>query len=361
MQTFLPPGKTQIKRAIIAIENPMPEDDLINDYADFLKVRDFLHYYQFNPKVFGSLAKLCNDLWHTNKRINRFSLVGTLKSYRSRTEQINHLPADVNGHLFELFRKSFEESDVLRENQVDEIRQFCNSLLLGIALGEKEEKWLCENVDRSEMILNRVLRYPAAAEVISRWAEENYNNNIYRQRRAELVSWRIDENPEFEVSKQTLLEDFEYFNQLDLASIEQYDDEEAAREIVAKEFGAFLPKIKIDETESAFLEDLDRYAGADIEMTKRFYKVPLDTSGDYPVDVPDFEKLRDEFYDNLGRTQKITMIWAIGYSRLSNKQKSKLLRKYSSEESNYSLVKVCRRFNVSGVLKWMLDEQIPGK
>ncbi len=87
-------------------------------------------------------------------------------------------------------------------------------------------------------------------------------------------------------------------------------------------------------------------------MTKRFYKVPLDTSGDYPVDVPDFEKLRDEFYDNLDRTQKITMIWAIGYSRLSNKQKSKLLRKYSREENNYSLVKVCRRFNPKYALAW---------
>lgn len=361
MQAFLPPNKTQIKRALIAIENPMPEDDLITDYKDFLRVRDFLHYYQFNPKVFGSLTKLCNALWHSEKRINRLSLVNSLKSYGKRTEPINGLPLDVRQQLFELFRKSFEEANVLRENQVEEIRSSCNYLLKGIVLGEKEEKWLCENVEKSEMVLNRVLRYPAASETISRWAKENYNSNTYRQRRAELVSWRIDENPAFEVSKQTLLEDFEYFNQLDLASIEQYDDEEAAREVVEKEFGAFLPEMKIPRNESEFLEDLDRYAGSDIKMTRRFYKVPLDTSADYPVDVPDFEKLRDEFYDNIDRTQKITMIWAIGYSRLSKKQKGKLLRKYSSDESNYSLVKVCRRFNVSGVLKWMLDEQIPGK
>src|SRR5690606_9307213 len=149
----------------------------------------------------------------------------TLKSYGKRTEPFNSLPLDVSQQLFELFRKSFEEANVLRENQIEEIRSSCNYLLKGIILGEREEKWLCENVEKSEMILNRVLRYPAASETISRWAEENYNNNTYRQRRAELVSWRIDENPAFEVSKQTLLEDFEYFNQLDLASIEQYDDE----------------------------------------------------------------------------------------------------------------------------------------
>src|SRR5690554_1514292 len=121
MQTFLPPNRTQIKRALIAIENPMPEDDLINDYKDFLKVRDFLHYYQFNPKVFGSLAKLCNALWHSEKRINRLSLVNSLKSYGKSTEPINDLPLDVRQQLFELFRKSFEEANVLRENQVEEI------------------------------------------------------------------------------------------------------------------------------------------------------------------------------------------------------------------------------------------------
>ena len=36
----------QIQKAILNLENPYPNDNLITGYKDFLKVRDFLPFYK---------------------------------------------------------------------------------------------------------------------------------------------------------------------------------------------------------------------------------------------------------------------------------------------------------------------------
>ena len=56
------PTKKEIQNRIMEYDTPDSPDDLIVTYQDFLKVRDFLFYYPFNPVVFKSLLKLTVDL-----------------------------------------------------------------------------------------------------------------------------------------------------------------------------------------------------------------------------------------------------------------------------------------------------------
>src|SRR5690554_4292073 len=163
-------NKIKINRAIIEIKNPYPEDDMILCYSDFLKVRDYLRYYQFNPIVFDNLVRLTNDIWKTKQRINRLSLLRKIKQYKNLV-LYNYLGSHFNMPvfefsmetrklLFELFKKTFEDSSFISEKQLEEARMIANSLLINVILSPIEEEWLWVNAPTSELILNRVLRYP---------------------------------------------------------------------------------------------------------------------------------------------------------------------------------------------------------
>ena len=363
--------KIEIQRAISEIENPYPKDDLILSYSDFLKVRDYLGYCQFNSLVFENLILLVKDNWNSEKRINRLSLLQKIKQYYlitqesanngyyNRTTKLNHpLSIEIRKKLFELCKKPFDQSQYISIKQLDEAKKICNNILINLELTEKEEEWLCANVSKSELILNRVLRYPIKSEVISNWAKNNFKNDNYRNRRAELLSKIIDQDPHFEIDQQTLIDDFKYLNKSDLQAIQNYNDEMAANQLIEKELGEFLPK----KMHYGFIDD-PAYEGSidlsipELKLYKRPYPIAIDTSKDYPVSIPNFEVLSTDFYANLSIHFKVTMIWSIAYSRLDNELKYSLLKKYYSNETYYSMYKVCKRTKNIALLKWILERE----
>ncbi|HRN73853.1 MAG TPA: hypothetical protein PLM81_12040, partial [Ginsengibacter sp.] len=82
----------QLQKAIIKLEDTYPDDDLILSYSDFLKVRDYLPYYQFNPAVMYKLVQLTNNTWSSATRISRLSLLQKIKQYYYTT--VPHTPMD---------------------------------------------------------------------------------------------------------------------------------------------------------------------------------------------------------------------------------------------------------------------------
>jgi hypothetical protein len=345
--------KIQLRQRIAEIERYYPEDKLIETYQDFLKVRDQLPFCQFNPIVFHHLAALTDNEWHSEKRVNRISLLRVSKRYlgvlkNDGTWRIQRnvpknfgLSQDTRNHLFSLFQKSLDECRYLPFRQWEEAQASCNNMLIGMELFPAAEEWLCNRAKSSEMILNRVLRYPAKSEIISNWAKANYLNNRLRNRRAELVSWMIDREPDFEIDKQTLIDDFEYLNQADINSLEEFNQEIHAIQTIERE---------LHQIEHA------RISHPELKLTKRFYRMPQKFDQDYPASMPDFDKFQREFFDKIDFFQKITMIWAIGYSRLSNREKSIIIQKYCNPETFPSVLKMCNKTNNAEVLKWMLRQ-----
>jgi hypothetical protein len=186
----------EIRRTITIINNPYPDDHLIMSYKDFLAIRDLLPYYQFNSKVFELLLDVTLELWRSAKRINRLSLIEILKRYGSKNEgAINTLDYKIKEKVFRLFRFSFEDTTHINKNHLNEIRRLCNLMVVNVSFGPSEESWLCSNVEHSNIILNRVLRYPIKSAVISKWAREYYLDNAFRFRKTEITSGIIDEIP----------------------------------------------------------------------------------------------------------------------------------------------------------------------
>lgn len=202
----------QLTKAIAEIQNLYPPDKLITSYKEFLKIRDILPFYQFNPNLFDSLVTLTNNLWDTTERVSRTSLVEAIKRYASKKRpkkdyysiqqaELHELPKDTIPKIFSILKKSFGNNLKLNSRSVDEIRKILCSMLINTELPDDALAWLCEHANKSERILNRLLRYPKANSIISRWANENFENNDYRIRRPEMLGWVLDQDPSSEVTR----------------------------------------------------------------------------------------------------------------------------------------------------------------
>jgi hypothetical protein len=356
----------EIQKAITELENPYPKDDLISSYKDYLKVRDYLPFYQFNLSVFSSLLNLTCDLWPSNKRINRLSLLQSIKRYGYITHQGKgystiaaksaDIPIEVNKKTFMLFKYCFEGRVVLSPKQLEEAMKICNRILINTVLEDTDIEWLCENAEKSNIILNRVLRYPAKSAIISHWVRQHDQMESYRIRRAELVGWMLDENPDFIIDKQTLTDDFEYFNTVDLKAIREYESELDGFNVIERDFKGILAArapSRMERLSGMHSETITQ--PPELELSKRFYNTHLDYSRNHKTFIPDFEKLREEFYLKIDTTIKVTMLWAIAYSRLDATVKTELMKKYYSPEINWTYFKISKKLKLIESLKWLKE------
>ena len=368
-------NRQEIIRTLAAEANEYPPDDLIITYADFLKNGQYLCYNKYNPLVLERLSALTDDLWSSSKRISRITLLTTIKKY----VVVAHYDAgyfdgyykkgfpvqdifteSIKSNLFSIFKKVHTGPRYLTEKQQEEGKQISNYFLKYSHLNPDDLLWLCENALSSLYFLNRILRYPAPSTLITSWAKENVNTNKLRSRRAELTSWIIDEDLEYQINTETLIADFEYQNNLDKKTFEDYIDEIDYHQHLADELGDIFDVKKISDYRFDGLykepEILDGFTEPTYTLSKRFYKVPLLTDKQYNIQIPDFDTLSKTFYNNLNITRDITMIWSIAYSRLDVKTKTELLKNYYHEHTITSLIKVAIKFDFIPLLKWMVTK-----
>src|SRR5690606_10561381 len=124
-------------------------------------------------------------------------------------------------------------------------------------------------------IRTRLLTYPAPSSRISAWARDHYHDDAFRTWRPMLAARIIDADPDFEVSRQTLLEDFEYLNRTDMVALTTYEAENEAARAVEEQLGEFLPRTRLptfekpDPNGDSF--DFPDAAYPEIQFSKRHY------------------------------------------------------------------------------------------
>ena len=347
-----------IKRAIHELENSYPPDDFISSYNDFLKHRDFLHFYQFNPNVFWSLIELIDKLWRSEKRINRYSLLSVSKRYLNKHPDKESILNQNSGLLFRLFQSLIIDKDIeLSKPSFNKIKYPLNSMLLGVKLQDTEIEILCKNTHKSPIILNRVLRYPFPNKIISKWARENYETEFAVERRAEIASWLLDEDSEFTIDIETLKSDFEVLNRQEVENYAKYSEEMTFYKFIKKDFDPIFndPNLCLFETNSAYYNiDLPQFT-----ETERFYGSAINYKyvGEDGIEfTPELklEELIEKFYASIDNILKVSIAWTIAYSRLPIDKKVELLKKHYSPDVLFTFFKIGKRIKSIEFLKWLL-------
>lgn len=344
------PTKKEIQNRILEYDTPDAPDDLIVTYQDFLKVRDFLLYYPFNPEVFKNLLKLTIDLWISDKRISRLSLLQALKRYyssycdvsankynRAATKRKSDSFSDeIKALIFHLFKMTVKDDRFITPLQVDEARKAANHLLIGMTLPDKDIKWLCDNAFVSEQVLNRVLRYPCKSEIITGWVKKKFDNDQLRTRRYELIGWLLDYQPDYVINESTLLSDYQYFVGLDINEL---------RKFYRKELGSFaMTTISGDSTNI-------------INYSFRIYGAPY---GKLRMDVKSLDEVEAVLHfvsSDLDNIKVKMMIWAIAQSRLESEKKVEMLKKYYTEATHLEILRAAtKKFKSAELLRWIMEK-----
>ena len=341
------PTKKQLLNLILQYEKPLAPDDLIVTYQDFIKVRDFLTYYPFNPVVFDNLLKLTIDLWTSNQRISRLSLMQGIKRYylvyckKNKNRSILSNPTSENFSyetkelIFDLFKMTVIDFRFINENQVDAARTFANSLLIGMILSDEQIKWLCDNAFVAKQPLNRVLRYPHKSSIITDWVKSNYDNDLLRDRRSEVVGWILDYEPEFEIQENTILDDFRYLNDLDIKT---------------------LNKFKVDDRGIYFTLDMSGNYTSKVSFNFTIYGAPY---GKLRKEINRLSEMRSVLryvHAEIDNIEIKLKIWAIARSRMEKESKVEMLKKYYSEEKHLEIIRANEKIKSADLLRWILEK-----
>lgn len=346
----------EIQRAVAEIENIYPPDDYISSYKSFLMVRNTLHFCQFNPVVFSKLVELTVEIWDSQKRISRQSLISVARRYLGKEKsRIQDLNQQTQRNIFKLFEKVVILEDLnLCHNSKTNLQNTINSLLIGVRLEEFEIQILLGSYSKSNHILNRILRHPYKSSTISTWARNNFEKNELRHRRAELTSWIIDIDPDFVIDKETLFYDFQYLNALDKKAIQKYIDEKEAQNAINKQLNDVLDQAfdrsfwGEDENAETFVSDVSKLC-----LNRRFYPIPLYNDSRHNIRIPDFEKLEEDYFENESTHHTISMVWSIAYSRVDIEIKERLLTKYYITDIYWSFLRIAKLLKSTKLLKWL--------
>jgi len=327
--------RVQINREIARLENIYPDDNLISSYKDFLEHRNYLHMYQYNEAVFVSLIDLAYGLWDTKKRINRSSLIEVSKRYLKKAKTKENIPSATVSKILELFKVIVLcKNENLSKETIDRIKKAINSILIGIELDDDKLQWLCDNSEKSPFIFNRVLRYKYKSSFITNWAKENFESDIARERRSEVTSWVIDEDPNFKLDREIAESDFEFQLAEDKRLVQSYIDDVDTANYFNSQVSRYM-KLASDSTAT------DKVDIPEIPM--RIYNKHARITSGYDIGIPDFERAKREYYESFDLNYNRIMAWSIAYSRISNTKKAKLLSDYFSDGMYPTLYTIGKR------------------
>jgi hypothetical protein len=222
-------------------------------------------------------------------------------------------------------------------------------MLQDFSLSVEYEAWLCKKMEQyateyytftSDILFRRILNHPATSTTITKWVSENFNLPIFRFQRYKAIAWLLNENNEYVVDDQTLIDDFEFINQSD------------ARRMMCC----------WDDTPTTFT-DYRSYNRYQIEqnVSRSLYSRPYCSvicKDMKQGEAPDFTELRKFFTGNLPDIKCQTMLWAVAWSKLPANTKIKLLKKYYSPFCFWSLLNIGKRYKLLAILEWLKKQAL---
>ena len=356
-------------------------DDLITNYQSYLRHRDLLPYMPYNVKVLEALVRLTVNIWDKDLRINRFGLLTLIKQYWNGVAPMKEkvpsygssqpreawkgrkvMGAAAHKALCDLcVRLLTAETLPVTPRQFDCIKDLANHLLIEQSLDESQQLVLLLAEDKSKQVLTRILRHPVKSKTILRWVNAFYNDDEFRHRRAEMIAWKLDENPNYLIHLDLLIADFEYANAQDKKIIAEYSYEGSKRlpTVLDETFPGMFSPVKelrrdLDQYPNDKIEEDYKYLPPDVDFSKRFYsRAIMGHWLPHNKEEPDFGSLVKFFYTNLEKTQRISMLWGLYHSRLPMQIKRKRLQHFYIPDVHSTAYKIAIKLRDVKFMEWL--------
>jgi hypothetical protein len=225
----------------------------------------------------------------------------------------------------------------------------CFMMLQDFSLSVEYEAWLCEKMEHyateyytftSDILFRRILNHPATSTTITKWVSENFNHPIFRFQRYKAIAWLLNENSDYVVDDQTLIDDFEFINRQDANMIRNGDD----TPWTFADHRSYK-RYQIEQNVSFVLHSRP-YCSVICKDMKQ-------------GEAPDFTELRKFFTENLPDIKCQTMLWAVTWSKLPANTKIKLLKKYYSPFCFWTLLNIGKRYKLLAILEWLKKQTLP--
>lgn len=327
-----------------------------NGYANYKAFREYMHIIQVYPyreKFLLQLIELAYNCYTSKTRYNKNELFNTVKSYyrKGHAGQFHSLPEDVVNKLFYIFeREAFKPNKIIVP---------VNNLLKGQRLNDEQLLFLVKNAFNSELVLNRVLQYPFASDIILNWVKYHAKDARLNKRRMEVTSWLIDERcheiPSISLLYNDMKKRFE-----DLTEDELYSCLASMRNQGVWEQVAVQPNYEIRSFNTRFIalrgeEIFDCLSDdtVDIRYLSTLAFFALKQTGLYFAGFSNIEPV------DLYKSRVTT--WAITYSRLDILDKVNLLKHEFRPELIKSYLHIANRLKSAELLEWLLKVCKKGK
>ena len=163
----------------------------IKSVKDIYRYRHILKQIKSQEKFVVLAADLILIAIQNKQRFRKLECLKILQKLIRNLPQEEDLLEKTVGKLFEIYKYFIlpEKEDI----------QWCvSSIIKGKKLGDDAIDWLISNQLSSKHIVNRLLLYPKTHPKIKNWAKEALSNDIFPERRSDLIALLIeDDQPKF--------------------------------------------------------------------------------------------------------------------------------------------------------------------
>ena len=193
LHSHLTTDNTHIKRTIddfLLVNYPDEHIEEIKKYLESPKAmyehRTLLKEMNFSTPIYKIIVRSAISFIEDKAQVRTLQRLRILKNIL-RSNAFIELEKAIIDDLFLLF-----QNYVFHQNQ--EISQQANSLIMKQLLDFSQIAWLIENYNRSEHIVNRLLRYPVVDEQVGGWAKRMYIDGELCERKSEIIGILISNN-----------------------------------------------------------------------------------------------------------------------------------------------------------------------
>lgn len=156
-------------------------DEVLKNYKTIIEFKELIKNSIPEKRILNNILDVAITKINNKERFQKILFIKIIRK-QIKPEFVDE---KITEKLFYIFQSLLNEVN-------SDISWSLSFLIKDIKLTEDNIKWLIENCDKSEHIINRLLRYPFPNEKITKWGKTCFKNIEFKSRLSELISLQLN-------------------------------------------------------------------------------------------------------------------------------------------------------------------------